>query len=86
MNTANKYDVLIVGCGPSGAILANMLNLKGHKVAIFDRDKEVFHAPRAMMLDPESCRILNSIGIYHRMMENDGIPFLNHRFVAKNKK
>ena len=86
MNTTTKYDVLIVGCGPSGAILANMLNLKGYKVAIFDREKEVFHAPRAMMLDPESCRILNSIGIYHRMMENDGIPFLNHRFVAKNKK
>lgn len=86
MNTTTKYDVLIVGCGPSGAILANMLNLKGYKVAIFDREKEVFHAPRAMMLDPESCRILNSIGIYHRMMEQDGVPFLTHRFVAKNKK
>lgn len=85
-NATTKYDVLIVGCGPSGAILANMLNQKGYKVAIFDRDKEVFHAPRAMMLDPESCRILNSIGLYHRVMEKDGVPFLMHRFVSKNKK
>ena len=46
-----KYDVLIVGCGPSGAVLANLLKDKGYKVAIFDRDKEIFHAPRAMRLD-----------------------------------
>lgn len=81
-----KYDVLIVGCGPSGAILANLLNARGLKVAIFDRDEAVFHAPRAMMLDVESLRILNRLGLYHRMMENDGVPFLNHRFVSKNQK
>ncbi|WP_240732891.1 FAD-dependent monooxygenase [Halioglobus maricola] len=84
--TPQKYDVLIVGCGPSGAILANLLKDKGYKVAIFDRDKEIFHAPRAMMLDVESCRILNGMGMFHRIMEKDGVPFLRHRFVSKNKK
>ena len=31
-----NYDVLIVGCGPSGATLANLLRQYGYKVAIFD--------------------------------------------------
>lgn len=86
IDATKKYDILIVGCGPSGSILANLLKNKGYKVAIFDRDKEVFHAPRAMMLDVESCRILNGMGLFHRMMEKDGVPFLAHRFVSKNKK
>lgn len=86
MDSTKKYDVLIVGCGPSGAILSNLLNAKGYKVAIFDRDKEVFHAPRAMMLDRESCRILNGIGLFNRIMEKDGVPYLCHRFVSKTQK
>ena len=86
IDATKKYDVLIVGCGPSGAILANLLKDKGYAVAIFDREKEIFHAPRAMMLDVESCRILNGMGLFHRMMEKDGVPFLWHRFVSKNRK
>ncbi|CAA0093098.1 3-(3-hydroxy-phenyl)propionate/3-hydroxycinnamic acid hydroxylase [Zhongshania aliphaticivorans] len=86
MTVENKYDVLIVGCGPSGAILANLLNAKGHKVAIFDRDKDIFHAPRAMMMDMESCRIVNGMGLYHRLMEKDAVPFHHHRFVSGKKK
>jgi 3-(3-hydroxy-phenyl)propionate hydroxylase len=85
MDTSNKYDVLIVGCGPSGAILANLLKNKGYKVAIFDRDKEIFHAPRAMMMDLESCRIVNRMGLFQELMKNDAVPFLAHRFVSKNK-
>ena len=63
------YDVLIVGCGPVGATLANYLRLFGHNVAIFDRDKEVFYAPRAMGFDDESLRILQALGVLDRLHE-----------------
>ena len=80
------YDVLIVGCGPVGATLANLLRVKGYSVAIFDRDKEVFHVPRAMMLDSESCRIYQELGIEQRLEENDARPAFRHVMVSSNRK
>jgi len=81
-----KYDVLIVGCGPSGATLANLLRMRGRSVAIFDRDKEVFYAPRAMALDAQSCRIYQNIGVLNRMIPDDAAPFYQHRMVDENRK
>ena len=81
-----KYHVLIVGCGPTGATLANLLRQYGYTVAIFDRDKEVFAAPRAMQIDPLTCRIFQSIGIQDRLMENDGRPALRHIFVDEDRR
>lgn len=83
---SKTYDVLIVGCGPSGALLAALLNAKGYQVAIFDRDKEIFHAPRAMALDAESCRILNGLGLFRRLLGKDAAPPQNHRFTSESGK
>ncbi|MEM0986226.1 MAG: bifunctional 3-(3-hydroxy-phenyl)propionate/3-hydroxycinnamic acid hydroxylase [Pseudomonadota bacterium] len=80
------YDVAIVGCGPTGATLANLLCRHGLKTAVFDRDTEIFHAPRAMMLDPDSCRIYQSLGIMDEMYVADARPFLNHRFLNPKRK
>ena len=83
---SQTYDLLICGCGPTGATLANLLAAKGHRVAIFDRDMEIFHAPRAMMLDAESCRIFQSMGIMQKLEKQDSKPFYQHRFVNKNRR
>ncbi|MEP1142418.1 MAG: FAD-dependent monooxygenase [Henriciella sp.] len=85
-NSENSYDVLIVGCGPTGATLANLLRMSGRRVAIFDRDADVFHAPRAMVIDAESCRIYQRMGILDRLTKEDAAPFLKHKFVAPNRK
>jgi 3-(3-hydroxy-phenyl)propionate hydroxylase len=81
-----QYDVLIVGCGPAGATLANLLRAKGYSVAIFDRDKEVFRVPRAMMLDSESCRIYQELGIEERLEKNDARHATRHQIVDSNRK
>lgn len=65
--------------------MANLLAAKGHSVAIFDRDTEIFHAPRAMMLDAESCRIFQSMGIMQKLEKQDSKPFHHHRIVNKNR-
>jgi 3-(3-hydroxy-phenyl)propionate hydroxylase len=80
------YDVLIVGCGPVGATLANFLRLKGYRAAIFDRDKAVFRAPRAMQIDAESCRIFQELGIQQRLEGVDARPANRHVFVDGNRK
>ncbi|MES9968559.1 MAG: bifunctional 3-(3-hydroxy-phenyl)propionate/3-hydroxycinnamic acid hydroxylase [Candidatus Thiodiazotropha sp.] len=68
-----SYDVIIVGCGPVGATLANYLKLYGHNVAIFDRDKEPFPVPRATLFDDETVRTYQEIGILNRIHEEDHI-------------
>ena len=47
---------------------------------------EIFHAPRAMMLDAESCRIFQSMGIMQKLKKQDSKPFYQHRFVNKNRR
>ena len=66
-----EYDVLIVGCGPVGATLANCLRKFGHKVAIFDRDVDVFPVPRAMGFDDEALRLFQALGVLDRIQGGD---------------
>jgi len=84
--TNTHYDVLIAGCGPVGATLANLLRENGRRVAIFDREKDVFHCPRAMMFDPESCRIDQRMGIMDRLFPDDAKPMQTFRMVDHKRK
>lgn len=68
-----NYDVAIVGCGPVGATLANLLRLYGHSVAIIEKHKEVFYCPRAGGVDEESLRILDTIGVLDELYANDDL-------------
>ena len=43
-------DVLLVGLGPVGAALANLLGQFGVQVHVIDRATEIFQAPRAIAL------------------------------------
>lgn len=56
-------DVAIVGCGPVGALLANLLGRAGLSVDIFDRDTEVHPLPRAVHFDGEVMRIFQAAGL-----------------------
>lgn len=80
------YDLLIVGCGPVGGTLANLLRQKGHKVAIFDRDKDIFQAPRAMQTDAESSRIFQELGVQQRLIGKDARPAYRHIFVDEKRR
>ncbi|MES9968530.1 MAG: FAD-dependent monooxygenase [Candidatus Thiodiazotropha sp.] len=73
-SSSSLYDVIVVGCGPTGANFANYFRRFGHKVAIFDRDKEVFPAPRATGLDDESMRVYQTLGLDSRLKE-EGLVF-----------
>ncbi len=58
-----SYDVAIVGYGPTGAMLANLLGQAGLAVALFEREPTVFQLPRAAHFDGEVMRIFQSIGL-----------------------
>ena len=56
-------DVLIVGYGPSGATLANLMGRRGHRVIIIDQAAAIYDKPRAITADQEALRIFQEIGL-----------------------
>lgn len=80
---APDYDVAIVGFGPTGATLANLLTLRGLNVVVFERDKDVFQLPRAVHFDGECMRVFQAAGIAQTLLPDlfvgPGMKFVNAR-------
>jgi 3-(3-hydroxy-phenyl)propionate hydroxylase len=69
-----EVDVLLVGLGPVGAALANLLGRYGARVLAIDRATEVFAKPRAIVLDNEALRILQQAGLHEDDFAKVAIP------------
>lgn len=74
MTLPNQTDVLLVGLGPVGAALANLLGQHGVNVLAIDRATEVFRAPRAIALDNEALRVLQMCGVQDGDIDTVAIP------------
>jgi 3-(3-hydroxy-phenyl)propionate hydroxylase len=64
------YDVAIVGLGPVGATLGNLLAMRGLSVLILDREPNLYALPRAVQFDGECMRLFQTIGIAEPMRPN----------------
>ena len=63
-------DVLIVGAGPAGLGLANLLGRQGVRVIVLEQLPELIDFPRGVGLDDESLRdIFRCIMAEHRKLE-----------------
>ncbi|WP_442581102.1 bifunctional 3-(3-hydroxy-phenyl)propionate/3-hydroxycinnamic acid hydroxylase [Mesorhizobium sp. ASY16-5R] len=56
-------DVLIVGAGPTGLTLANLLGGMGLTIALVERNTATVDEPRAVSIDDESMRTMQAIGL-----------------------
>jgi len=63
MNLPASTEVLIVGAGPVGMTLANLLGRYGVGALIIDKATEILTHPRAIALDNEALRILQLAGL-----------------------
>jgi len=70
MNLPAKTSVLIVGAGPAGLILANLLGAEGVATVLIERNPGCVPEPRAVALDGESLRTLQAAGLADRVLEN----------------
>lgn len=57
------FDVAIIGYGPVGAVLANLLERQGRRVLVLEQFPRSYPLPRATHLDGEAMRVLQSAGI-----------------------
>jgi len=73
------FDVAIVGYGPVGQALAALLGRAGHRVGVFERFKEIYRLPRAVHLDHEIMRLLQSLGLAEVLAE-EMIPVRDYQW------
>jgi 3-(3-hydroxy-phenyl)propionate hydroxylase len=57
------FDVAIVGYGPVGATLANLLGQSGISTLVLEREEAAYHLPRAVHFDDEVMRVFETIGL-----------------------
>ncbi len=57
------FDVAIIGCGPAGALLANLLGQHGLSVLVLEREAEIYPLPRAIHFDGEVMRVFETAGL-----------------------
>ena len=83
MTDGDGFDVAIIGAGPVGLFLANLLGLAGRRVALLERSPGLSTLPRAIAFDDETLRSLAQIGLLEAvrpgMIEPDSVRFLNAR-------
>ena len=83
MNEARTqlFDVAIVGYGPTGATLANLLAKCDLSVVVIERNEVMYHLPRAVHFDDETMRIFQTVGVADPLSEkirvNPGMRFVD---------
>ena len=78
-----EFDVTIVGLGPAGGTLANLLAMHEFSILILDREKSFYPLPRAVHFDDEIMRVFQTIGITKEFLKytiiNKGTKFVNSK-------
>ncbi len=78
-----EYDLTIIGLGPTGGTLANLIALSGFSVLVLEREKSFYPLPRAVHFDDEVMRVFQTIGITKNFLKftliNKGTKFVNSK-------
>ncbi|KAF3387026.1 hypothetical protein F1880_001616 [Penicillium rolfsii] len=77
-------DVLICGCGPTGAMLSGYLGKLGIRNIILEREADITTDPRGIVLDEDGIRFLQGLGLYEHVFTKIGSNTSKICFVAGN--
>lgn len=81
----SSVDVLIVGAGPVGLTLANILGQQGVSTRIVDERDSLIDYPRGVGLDDEALRTFQSIGLVEHILPHT-VPNQILRFFDGNRR
>ncbi|KAJ9634125.1 hypothetical protein H2204_006456 [Knufia peltigerae] len=77
-------EVIICGCGPTGALLSALLGRKSIPNVVIEREREIVTDPRGIALDEDGIRLLQEIGIYDKVYSKIGEP-ISHLWFTSGK-
>ena len=86
MDENRTFDVIIVGLGPVGAVVANLLAPFNISILIIEKNKIIHPTPRAIHFDGEVMRIFQNIGLANLIKKIARPSFQGMHFVDKNDK
>jgi len=75
----SSIDILLVGLGPVGAVIAILLGRQGVRALAIDKSPDIFLAPRAIALDNEALRVLQMAGVDESELDMIAIPHVRLR-------
>ena len=65
-------DVIICGCGPTGALLAAFLVQYDVQNILLEKELDITQDPRGIALDEDGIRLLQAVGIYDKIWTEIG--------------
>ncbi|MGG5818594.1 bifunctional 3-(3-hydroxy-phenyl)propionate/3-hydroxycinnamic acid hydroxylase [Falsiroseomonas sp. HW251] len=63
-------QVLVVGAGPTGLTLANLLGVMGVRTLLVERNSTTVQEPRAVSIDDEALRTLQAAGLVEQVLKH----------------
>lgn len=63
-------DVVVIGCGPTGVVLANLLGQLGCNVIVIEREHNIYPFPRAAHIDEETQRNFQTTGLMPQLSQH----------------
>ncbi|KJK61003.1 mhpA [Aspergillus parasiticus SU-1] len=82
MENYEQTDVLICGCGPTGAMLSGYLGKMGIRNIVLEKEACITTDPRGIALDDDGIRALQGLGLYEHVFSDIGSPIPRIRFVG----
>ncbi|KAK5107149.1 hypothetical protein LTR62_001674 [Meristemomyces frigidus] len=82
MESVETTNIVICGCGPTGAMLSAMLGRLGVHNIVLDREPGITTDPRGIALDEEGIRLLQSLGLYEATCKEIGSCMGKFNFVG----
>lgn len=80
------YDVAILGAGPTGLTIANLLGQAGIRVALIERNPSTVGEPRAVSIDDESLRTLQAAGLIEDVLKDVAQDYGSYYYSARGKR
>src|SRR5579864_375742 len=69
-NNEKRVPVIIVGAGPTGLTMGNLLGMAGIDTLILERNSSLSDLPKAIALDDEALRICQAMGLLEPVLQH----------------
>jgi 3-(3-hydroxy-phenyl)propionate hydroxylase len=81
----SHYPIAIIGAGPAGLTLANLLGVYGVETIVIERNAATVAEPRAVSIDDESLRTMQAAGLVEEVMAQTVAGYGSHYYSARGR-